>query len=166
MKKLLLPVLFLLFPLLAACTGFSPVYAEKGGVRSNFSSIQMNSLDDRSGFTLNQEMLDRGGIKVGQNGKYQLEVTLSPSRLGFGVLSDNVATRYQIQFNANWVLLDSQGKVLSTMTASSTASFASPANPYASQVAEQDAENRALEALAETILDQMSFYFATQRPQQ
>ncbi len=166
MNKYILPVLFLLLPFLTACTGFSPVYAEKNGARSSFSSIQMSEIEGRTGFFLNQEMLERGGIQTGNSGKYQLDIKLSPARLGFGVLSDNVATRYQIQLTANWVLRDRQGKPLTNMTASSTASFASPASPYASQVAEKDAEERALSALADTILDQLGFYFAANRDQQ
>lgn len=160
MKNLLLLVVLACFPALTSCAGFAPVYAQNSTARANIAHIQLTPIAGRAGFTLAQEMQDRGGIRVGENGKYQLQITLTPARRGLGIQVDNVATRFEVQISAKWVLLDPNGNTLAQMTANSTSFFDSPDNPYASQVAEQNAEDKAVAVLADNILDQLRFYFA------
>jgi len=159
MKRFLLPFfLFFLF-MLVSCAGFTPIYAEKSAARIAFSEVQISPISGREGFVFTQEILERGGITSGENGKYQLQVKLTPARRGFGIQVDNVATRFQVQMTANWSLLDENGKTLTQKTSIGTTSFDSGSNPYASQVAETDAENRAISILADTIIDQLGHYF-------
>lgn len=158
MRKLLLPILLLL-PALVSCADFAPVYAENSAARIGFNQIQLNPIKGRQGFVFTQEILERGGIQSGESGKYQLQVTLTPARRGFSIRVDNVASRFQVQMMASWTLLDEEGGVLTGKTSTSTTSFDSGSSPYASQVAEEDAENRAIALLADTILDQLGHYF-------
>ncbi|MBL4616323.1 MAG: hypothetical protein JKY46_01375 [Robiginitomaculum sp.] len=159
MKKLLLPFFLVFLFTLVSCAGFTPIYAEKSAARIAFNQIQISPISGREGFVFTQEILDRGGITSGESGKYQLQVKLQPARRGFGIRVDNVATRFQVQMTANWTLLDEEGSVLTGKTSTSTTSFDSGASPYASQVAETDAENRAISILADTVLDQLGHYF-------
>jgi LPS-assembly lipoprotein len=159
MKKLLLPFLLIFLLTLVSCAGFTPIYAEKSAARIAFSQIQINPISGREGFVFTQEILDRGGITSGESGKYQLQVKLEPARLGFGIRVDNVATRFQVQMTATWVLFDEKGKALTSKASTSTTSFDSGSSPYASQVAETDAENRGIAILVDTILDQLGHYF-------
>jgi hypothetical protein len=160
MKNLLVSLLFLCSPALVSCTGFSPVYGQNSISQTEFSKIQMSEIVGRSGFDLAQEIGDRSDIRIGDSGQYQLEIRLSPSRSRAAVRLDNVASRFEIQISASWELLDQNGKTLSKMSASGSSSFDSPASPYASQVAEQAAERRAIAVLADSILEQLNFYFA------
>ncbi|VAV88330.1 hypothetical protein MNBD_ALPHA06-459 [hydrothermal vent metagenome] len=162
MKNLILPVLLLCFPALVSCAGFSPVYAENSAARKMFPQISMPSIAGKNGFLLSQEMQDRGGIHIGESAKYVLRINLTPSRVGFAVRADSVSRRFEIQMDAYWVLYDERGTVLTSMDARSSTAFDSPSNPYTAQVAEQDAEARAVAVLADAILDQLGFYFAKQ----
>ncbi|MCF6293097.1 MAG: LPS assembly lipoprotein LptE [Robiginitomaculum sp.] len=159
MKRFLLPFFLFFLSMLVSCAGFTPIYAEKSAARIAFSEVQINPISGREGFVFTQEILERGGITSGESGKYQLQVKLTPARRGFGIQVDNVATRFQVQMTANWSLLDENGKTLTSKTSTSTTSFDSGTSPYASQVAETDAENRAISILADTILDQLGHYF-------
>ncbi|MBL4596622.1 MAG: hypothetical protein JKX99_08615 [Robiginitomaculum sp.] len=160
MKNLLLIFLFLCLPLLVSCTGFSPVYATNSPSRTAFSQISMPPITGANGFLFAQEMHDRAGIQTGSSGEYRLDVRLTPRRLGFATRVDNVITRFEVQIDALWTLTDAKGVVLTKMTTTSSSVFDSPDSPYASQVAEQDAEARALAVLADNIINQLNFYFA------
>ncbi len=160
MKKLSIALLVLCLPALVSCAGFTPVYATKSAVRQGIEKIELSPIATRNGFTLSQQLFERGGIRIGQNGTYTLKVDLVPRRIGSGVQIDNVATRFEVQMLARWTLFDADGKRLTQMDAHATASFDSDKDPYASQIAEQHGEDRAIAMLADSILDQLGFYFA------
>ncbi len=160
MKNISFAVLLLCLPALVSCAGFAPVYGQNNSFRTALTDIRLESIPGRNGFTLAQELSDRASIETGQGGEYQLKVNLRSNRSGLAVRIDNVATRYEIEMVAAWHLLDAKGKKLTSMVARSTSSFDSPDNPYASQVAEQDAEDRTIAMVSDMMLDQLAFYFA------
>lgn len=148
---------------LASCAGFSPMYAKDSSTRMGLSQVQVSRVDGRAGFLLMQELYDKAGISQGNTGNYQLDIKLKRGRRGFSIRVDEVATRYEISVTAQWTLKDAQGKVLEKMSASGSSSFSDSTDPYASQVAEQAAENRAVSLLSDSMIEQLGFYFAGTR---
>lgn len=152
--------LFASLLLLASCAGFSPMYAKNSSARTGLSQVQVSKIDGRSGFLLAQQLYDKAGIRQGEAGNYQLSVKLTRARRGFAVRVDEVATRYEVSVTATWVLKDAQGKKLAGMSATGASSYSDTSDPYAGQVAAEAAEDRATSLLADSLIEQLGFYFA------
>lgn len=144
---------------LASCAGFTPMYAKDSHSRVGLSQVQVSEIPGRAGFQLEQQLQDKAGIAHGDAGKYHLDIQLNRARRGFGIRVDEVATRYEVSVEANWQLKNAQGDIVAQMSASGASSYNDASDPYAAQVAAQAAEDRAVSLLADSIIEQLGFYF-------
>jgi LPS-assembly lipoprotein len=138
--------------LLGAC-GLQPMYAggSSGRVVSGLTTIQVAPIPERAGWLVRNALLDRLGGESG-NPAYRLEVELDDDLAAFGIRGDSAATRERRTLRARYRLVDVKtGEVVLDATAGSDAGIDIVSSEYATVAAEQTAQER----LAQVVADQM-----------
>jgi LPS-assembly lipoprotein len=138
--------------ILGGC-GLRPMYAggASGAVASSLSSIQVAPIPERAGWLVHNALVDRLGGEI-RDPAYRLEVELDDDLTGFGIRGDSAVTRERRTLRARYRLVDlSSGQVVLDATAGSDAGIDVVSSEYATVAAEQSAQER----LAEVIADQM-----------
>jgi LPS-assembly lipoprotein len=150
---------------LAAC-GFHPLYgstASTPGGAEIFANIYVEPIDANAGFELRNtliDLLDASGRRTGQQ-RYALKVTLLDQLQGAALQNDATITRYNYTLTANYVLTDAtNGNTVTSGQVSSLTAYNVVASPYATLIAQKDAQKRASEELAERIRIDLGVYFA------
>jgi LPS-assembly lipoprotein len=168
--------LFSLFALLSALSvsacGLSPVYGDhaNGGANSSVSaaldSLYIDSIPDRSGQKLRNDLMDRfyqTGRKNMAEAVYRLHVSsIGESIYGLGIAKDATATRSQIRLTASFTLSrvnDPEGKPLISRSITAVSSFNTLASQYTTLVSEEDARDQTLRDLADQISAMLELYF-------
>lgn len=152
-------------PGLAAC-GLRPIYARGEGqkVLPSLAAIEVAPQGGSSGayfrnFLINE--LNPDGITVPT--AYDLEVLLRQQSNALGIQLDNSATRYNLIVGASFTLKRrSDGQVVYSSATRRVVSYNVRSDPFATLVAEQDAERRAAHEVARQIRTQLALYFADQ----
>lgn len=149
---------------LAGC-GFRPLYGERSGGESaaaQLAAIEIAPIPERSGQKLRNDLR----LKLTPNGApsrpdYILDVRVSELRQDLAIRDDASATLGNLQVRAQYRLRSAaDGKVLYQGLARSTASYNIVRSQFAALVAEDDARNRAMEAISEDIRLRLGIYFA------
>jgi len=148
---------------LSGC-GFTPLYAAPNVV-SNLASIDVDAPQGRAGYLIRQHLDDAFGRSRNGPAAYKMQLSLSESRIGLGIRTDNVATRYEYVLVANYTLaslpsgaLAKKGSVRVELT------YDSADQPYASIAAHEDAEDRATQEAARRIQLELAAWLATGEP--
>lgn len=137
---------------LAGC-GFSPVYQSQSGSRSNAILLEMSKVDiriipNREGQILRNFLFDRMQPRgQAETTLYTLTTDLSITTRDLGVQLDETTARSRVDVNANYTL--SGDGISRTFRSRSASSFSTVDVEYASLVAEQDAIERSLRAIAD-----------------
>lgn len=144
---------------LSSC-GFTPLYAQPG-VASSLANIDVTAPAGRTGFLLAQHLEDALGRRPGAPVAYRMDLALGETRYPRGVRIDNVATRYEYVLTADYALVSlpsgapaKRGRVRVQTT------YDSADQPYASIVAQQDAQDRAAEEVARRIQMELAVWLA------
>ena len=148
---------------LSGC-GFTPLYAQPGLV-SSLASIEVAAPDGRTGFLLRQELDDALAKNRSGPAAYRMNLAISEARYPRGIRTDNVATRYEYVLTADYVLarlpsgaVAKRGRVRVELT------YDSADQPYASIVAQQDAQQRAAQEAARRIQLELAGWLAAGEP--
>lgn len=158
MKRLI--VLALCLPL-AAC-GFQPMYGPS--LSPQLASIYVEPVSERDGYELRNSLIDL----LGSNGKtagkrYRLTISLRESNQGVALRNDAAITRYNDTLAVNFTLTDSNGKTLTDGSQTGLTAYNVTSSPYATMVAQQDADKRAAQDIAERIRLDLAAYFQQRR---
>jgi LPS-assembly lipoprotein len=163
----LLKRFFLFFGLLALAAaqsgcGFQPVYGERGGQVSaaELQSIEVARVPERVGHRLRDELyrLFHGD---GQNARYHLAVKLEDRSVITAINRDSSDLRRNLRLIADISLTQpGQEKPLFETRVFSDAGIDQLPSDFATLVAEDAAEKRAVERLARDIRDRLALYFA------
>jgi LPS-assembly lipoprotein len=147
--------------LLAAC-GFHPMYSRT--LEPQMSSIFVEQIAERDGYELRTALIDLLNSDGREGGKkYRLKITLSESSQGIALQNDATITRYNNTLSAKYELTDAGGAMLKQGTQSELASYNVVNSPYASLVAQQDADKRAAQDMAERIRLDLGVWFRQQK---
>jgi len=137
---------------LGAC-GLQPMYGggSSGNVASGLTTIKVAAIPERAGWLVRNALVDRmGGESASPS--YRLEVDLDDDLTSFGIRGDSSATRERRTLRARYRLVElSTGLVVLDATAGSDAGIDIVSSEYATVAAEQTAQER----LAQVIADQM-----------
>ena len=147
--------------LLAGC-GFHPMYG--GQVAPQMASIFVEPIEERDGYELRNTLIDllqSDGERAGK--KYSLKITLSESSQGIALQNDATITRYNDTLQASYTLSDLHGKVLTSGVQTDLAAYNVVQSPYATLIAEQDANKHAAQDMAERIRLDLGVWFRQQR---
>jgi LPS-assembly lipoprotein len=149
---------------LGGCAGFTPLYAVPGVV-PKMASIEVSRPDGRTGFFLGQYLDDDLGKNHEGKPIYRLLLRTNEVRIPRGITVDNVASRYEVDLNTTYTLVEIDSKkVITTGVVKVNATYDSANQPYAGLSAEENGEERAAEAAADRIRLELATFFASPRP--
>jgi len=148
---------------LGAC-GFQPLYGTTSAgqsVSNELAAVRIAPLQERNGQILHNLLRDRLN-PYGQpvEPRYQLSIAVSQVSEETGIRRDETASRAVLTLYAAYSLVDAQGAVLTQGQARSSSAYNILDSSYASAVARQDAQERALTELAEDLKLRLASYFS------
>lgn len=149
--------------MLGGC-GFTPLYA-KPDLTTDLAAISVIAPEGRTGFLIGQHLDDAFARNHSIPAAYAMRIALAESRYPRGIRTDKVATRYEYVVTADYTLstlpggdIAKRGRVRVEVT------YDSADQPYASIIAEQDAQDRAAEQAAQRIQIEVASWLATGEP--
>jgi LPS-assembly lipoprotein len=160
-----LAVALALAALLSAC-GFHPLYGSDpadGGARQVFASIYVDPIaGERIGYELRNSLIDGlNGAAKPTVAAYRLKVTVDQYLQGIAVQNNATVTRYNYTLNATYELSDIRtNQVVKTGVQRTLSAYDVVQSPYATLVAQEDAQKRGASDIAYRIRLDLSAYFA------
>ena len=151
---------------LAGC-GFHPLYAPRApnDWDPELAAIAVAPIPNRSGQILElalRENLNPGGTSVAA--RWRLSTTLYVGRADLGLQRNATATSSEITVTATFFVTDAKsGKPVYSSTTRAVGDFNQLNDSYATQVAADDAQDRALHELADDITTRMALFVRQQR---
>jgi LPS-assembly lipoprotein len=162
--------------LLSAC-GFHPLYGgANGGMGGTLSTIYVEPMQDRLGYELRNTMIDLlNGPGSPAGATYHLTLSLTQTSQGVALQDNAAITRYNNTLKVTYTLTDLKGtvitkgvetglsdyNVLPSFAASSTNPIpGSPNANYGTLAAQQDADKRAADDIAQRIQLDLNVFFA------
>jgi LPS-assembly lipoprotein len=158
--------LVLALSLCAAGCGFHPLYASAGSGPSGrqvFNTIYVDPIDaERAGYELRNSLIDLlNGADRPQHALYRLKVTVKQSIEGTAVETTGSITRYSYTMAANYELTDIRsGAQVTKGTETTVSAYDVVASPYATLVAQQDAQKLGAHEIADRIRIDLGVYFS------
>jgi len=155
----------LLAVLLAGC-GFHPLYGgANGGMQATLSTIYVEPMPERLGYELRNKMIDLlDGPGTPSGALYRLKLSLTETTQGIALQNDATITRYNDNLKVTYSLTDMTGKVITSGIETGLSAYnvlPSSANAnYGTLAAQQDADKRAAEDIAERIRLDLNVFFA------
>lgn len=154
----------LLAPLLLAACGLQPLYSAggKGPVADMLGDVRVAQIEGQAGWLVRNALRDRlvaaqGGEGAGN--RFRLDIKLEDSITGFGVRSDDSVTRERRTLRARYQLVDAtSGETLLDATATSDAGIDVVGSEFATIAAEQSAQERLAQAIADQIVARLAVY--------
>jgi len=144
---------------LSAC-GFTPLYATPGVV-PGLSAIQVVVPQGRTAYLLRENLDDELGKDHTAKPAYRLNILVDERRYARGLLSNDVADRYELHINVAYTLIAlDTGKTLKTGYVPVQVTYDSPDSPYAGIATQQDGQRRAAGDAAQRIRTDLALYFA------
>lgn len=153
---------------LSGC-GFRPMYGtlqDSAGIGPELAQVRVLAISDRLGQQLRNalvQQLSPAGEPVAH--RHEIEVTYSTSLEGLGFQKDAEATLGRLSIIASYTLRETGGNRRSSGTSRSVVSFNYLGPRYGSVAHERDAEERAVQDIAQDIRRQLGAYFARTRAQ-
>lgn len=166
MKAKLPHLLAFAFALVLSACGFRPLYGTLGanpGAQRIFASIYVAPIElERVGYELRNSLIDDLEASGEPQGAiYQLNVKLTEKKEGIAVNTTGSITRYNYTLLAHYELIDEKSAaVLISGDDSSLAAYNVVTSPYATLVAEQYAQQRAAEDIAQRVQLDLAVFFA------
>ena len=128
-----------------------------------FASVYVDPIaGERIGYDLRNSLIDDlEGAEKPAAAQYRLKVTVAQFLQAIAVATNAAVTRYNYTLNATYELSDIHtNKVLRSGTEQFLSGFDVVSSPYATLVAQQDAQRRGAQDVADRIRIQLSAYFA------
>lgn len=150
---------------LAGC-GFEPLHAQRSGAPGpdDLAQVKIELIENRAGQELRNELLDRFNPDgTPSEARYRLRVQLREAETAVAIEKDDTASRSDLAIYAAYTLTSvPDGKVVLQGVSTGLNSYGVITNSYATLVGKQDAERRALRAVADDITARVSIYFRRQ----
>jgi LPS-assembly lipoprotein len=145
--------------------GFRPLLkAGKEGseVQRELAAVEVSMLGGRLGYLVRDSLLDQlNPTGTEAPSRYLLTISLGRRSSALGIQLDNTITRYNLTLTASFELLEPAGnEILYSSTVRRVASYNVTRAPYATLVAEQDAERRAAEEIGRDISTLLAVHFS------
>jgi LPS-assembly lipoprotein len=151
---------------LSAC-GLRPMYAggPSGTVARGLGAIQVAPIPERAGWLVRNALVDRLGREA-VDPSYRLEVELDDDITGFGIRGDSAVTRERRTLRARYRLVElSTGLVVLDATAGSDAGIDVVSSDYATVAAEQTAQERLAQVVADQMVSRLALFMRNARRQ-
>ena len=136
---------------LAAC-GFEPIYGVDKPANKIMGKIDVEVSNGRNAFELRDRLIERLGA-LESDPKYLLKYRSSIKSKNLTISKDNDVTRYTLQGETNFDLVDlTSKKVIYTNTIVSNTAYSATVGTYPTAVAERDANVRLSRDMADKIV--------------
>jgi LPS-assembly lipoprotein len=148
----------------AGC-GFHPLFARGGsggGGQQAFNSIYVDPIAaERAGYELRDSLIDLlEGAARQENAQYRLKVAVKQSIEGTAVQTNGDITRYTYTMVADYALSNIHtGAEITKGSETAVEGYDVVASPYATLVAQQDAQKSAADDIADRIRIDLGVYF-------
>ncbi|MEI9885697.1 MAG: LPS assembly lipoprotein LptE [Rhizomicrobium sp.] len=164
--------LALLFAFALAGCGFHPLYGGvNSGMAKTLATIYVEPIPDKIGYELRNKMIDLlDGPGTAQGAAYRLKLDLNQTTQGVALQNaatpgeSTVITRYNDTLKVAYTLTDMAGKVVTSGIETGLSAYnvlpSAPNANYATLAAQQDADRRAAEDIAERIRLDLNVFFA------
>ena len=154
--------------LLAGC-GFHPLYGTAGAGSSlgrKLATIYVEPISDfgvaNTGYELRQALIN--DLDSNESARYRLRVTMKVTTQGLALLTNASVTRYNDTLTVNYTLTDSEtGQVVTKGIETGHSAYNVVTSPYSTLVAQQDADKRAAQDIAERLRIELGVYFEQQK---
>lgn len=157
-------VLALSLALIAGGCGFHPLYGSSGATAetaSKLAAIYVEPIPARLGYELRNRLIDLFDASGRPSaGSYRLRVTLTQKSEGIAVQNDAAITRYNDSLSVRYTLLDAKGETITEGVEDGLSAYNVVDSPYATLVAQKDADERAAEDIAYRIRTDLAVFFA------
>jgi LPS-assembly lipoprotein len=146
--------------------GFAPLYAQPE-VMPKLAAVDVVAPEGRTAYLLRDHLDDYLGKERNHAApSYRMNLQLAETRYPRGVRVDNVATRFEYVLTADYTLISlPSGELAKRGRVHVEVTYDSPDQPYASVVAQQDAQDRAAEEAARRIQLELAAWLATGKPE-
>ena len=136
---------------LTAC-GFEPIYGVDKPANKIMGEIDVEVSNGRNSFELRDRLIERLGV-LKNDPTYLLKYTFSIKSKNLTISKDNDVTRYTLQGETNFDLVDlTSKKVIYTNTIVSNTAYSATAGTYPTAIAERDANVRLSRDMADKIV--------------
>ena len=136
---------------LVAC-GFEPIYGVDKPANKIMGKIDVEVSNGRNAFELRDRLIERLGV-LESDPTYLLKYSSSINSKNLTISKDNDVTRYILQGETNFNLIDlASKKVIYTNTVVSNTAYSATAGTYPTAIAERDANVRLSRDLADKII--------------
>ncbi|RIX32542.1 LPS assembly lipoprotein LptE [Sphingomonas edaphi] len=146
--------------------GLQPMYAggSTGVVATSLSAVQVAPIPERAGWLVRNALVDRlGGEPV--SAAYRLDVELDDDLTGFGIRGDSSVSRERRTLRARYRLVKlSTGEVVLDATAGSDAGIDVVSSEYATVAAEQTAQERLSQVVADQMVARLALFMRNRAP--
>lgn len=167
MKAHLLAVAFavVMSAALGGC-GFHPLYASdgpQGGGRQIFHSIYVEPIDGEvAGYEMRNTLIDLlHGASRPEQAEYRLSITIRQIAQSIAIENNASITRYNYSLQADYTLTDRKtGKTIKAGSESTIAPYDVVTSPFATEVAEHNAQKSGAHDLASRIQVELAVFFA------
>jgi LPS-assembly lipoprotein len=149
---------------LAGC-GFHPLYGTAGigsSLGRKLSTIYVEPISDygvaNTGYELRNALINN--LDSGEGARYRLKVTMKVATQGLALLTNASVTRYNDTLTVNYTLTDSEtGQIVTKGTETGHSAYNVVISPYATLSAQQDADKRAAQDIAERMRIDLGVFF-------
>ena len=139
------------FLLLTAC-GYEPIYGVDKPANKIMGKIDVEVSNGRNAFELRDRLIERLGV-LESDPNYLLKYSSSIKSKNLTISKDNDVTRYTLQGETNFELVDlASKKVIYTNTIVSNTAYSATAGTYPTAIAERDANVRLSRDMADKIV--------------
>ena len=145
--------------------GFHPLYGDWGptaGTADKLQAIYVEPIPEKLGYELRNNLIDLFDASGrSSDGAYRLRVTLGTKSEGIAIQNDAAVTRYNDTLTVTYELTDkATNTVIDRGVETGLSAYNVVSSPYATLVAQQDADKRAAEDIAYRIRTDLAVYFA------
>jgi LPS-assembly lipoprotein len=153
---------------LSGC-GFHPLYGDNGataGTRDRLAAIYVDPIPNRLGYELRNQLIDLfDSSGRASHDAYRLHISISQKSEGVALQNDAAITRYNDTLTIRYELTDRNGKLITGGEESGISAYNVVESPYATLIAQRDADTRAAYDIAYRIRTDLAVFFQkTQRP--
>jgi LPS-assembly lipoprotein len=151
--------------------GFHPLYAESGpsgGGHQIFQSIYVEPIDGEvAGYEMRNSLIDLlHGVNRPEEAEYRLTISIRQLIQSIAIENDASITRYNYSLYANYELTDRKtGKSIVKGSENTLSPYDVVASPYATEVAERNAQKTGARDIASRIQVELAVHFANNVPQ-
>jgi LPS-assembly lipoprotein len=146
--------------LLPGC-GLHPLYAsgDRGPVAGLLRQVEVSPIPGRAGWLMYNKLKQRLGEMGDSAPAYRLDVKLDENIIGLGIRGDRATTRERETLRARYQLVNlGTGQVVLDATAGSDEGIDVVSSEYATVAAEQTAQERLSDLVADDIVSRLGVY--------